>query len=197
MKRAALERAAERYRMASEAVESLAKANSYNEFSTAWFNFLMAWKGIYTLLEQGAKDAPESKQWFAAKRKIREEDPLLEYLYQARNAEEHGLSRTWRSSTGEVLVKVTPGQNISHSKDPITGQFTVFDADTGEPLEMVQQTSAGPALVLIRNRNKEYGPPIGHLGEVVDITPTGVAAAGLVYMQSLLIEAESLGTQSE
>ena len=43
------------------------------------------------MLELGAKGIPKSTEWLNAKVQIQKNDPLLKYMYEARNDDEHGL----------------------------------------------------------------------------------------------------------
>lgn len=55
MKPSALERADSPLRVAKRALAELGMAYGNDEIADHWFVFLTAWKGIYRVLEQGAK----------------------------------------------------------------------------------------------------------------------------------------------
>ena len=194
MKPSAVEIVKSRLRVASEALRDLNTADTYDQFFDAWFVFLTAWKSIYTTLEQGAKPSPQSMQWFGGKARERKNDALLQYLFQARNDEEHGLKRSVEHGGGTQLYDVTPGQKISMLADPIYGKMRAVDVQTGQPLNLINEQPAGPTLAVVEDRNhKKYYPPIGFLGEIlVDSSPIGVAEAALKYMELLVDEAEGL-----
>jgi hypothetical protein len=183
-----------RLRVADGALSDLKNANSYDQFFDAWFIFLTAWKGIYTVLEQGAKPLPQSMQWFGEKAKERRSDPLLQYLFQARNVEEHGLKRSIEHGGGAHLYAVTPGQNITMQINPATGRGRGIDFDTGLPLELLNEQPPGPTLAFIKDRNgKVCAPPIIHLGnQLKDMSPIGVAEIALSYITELVGEAALL-----
>lgn len=91
MDRKALQKAESRLRIAKKAVADLESSKTFNDFSDNWYVFLTSAKNVYTVLEQGSKTSPQSRQWFGTKNKARKSDPLLQYLYEARNDDEHGL----------------------------------------------------------------------------------------------------------
>jgi hypothetical protein len=66
-------------------------AKSYAEFKSGWSDFLLAAGRIYTKLEQGAKSNSKSSAWFGARKHERRTDPLLTYIWHARNVDKHGL----------------------------------------------------------------------------------------------------------
>ena len=75
-------------------------ATNYADFEAAWTDFLVSTNAIYTILEVGAKGSPQSRQWFGRKKIERRNDPLLQYLHQARNADEHGMAPVADRSRG-------------------------------------------------------------------------------------------------
>ena len=84
------------------------KANTdINAVMEAWGDFLIAAGAVYSKLEQGAKGHPASEPWFGAKKAQRKADPLLAYLHQARNVEEHGITppHRWRAPS----IVIPPG----------------------------------------------------------------------------------------
>ena len=156
--------------------------------------FLTAWKGIYTVFEQGAKTSPQSKQWFGAKATQRRGDTLLQYLYQARNDEEHGLTKSIKLSGGTYLYERGEEKRIQVQPGIMPGTVRAIDPDTGRALKLISQTPPGPTLARVRDRsNKIYGAPIFHLGEhIADTTPIGVAQAALKYTAKMIDEAAAL-----
>ena len=185
-----------RLRVATQALDDLRNCTKYDDFFDRWFIFLAAWKGIYTTLEQGAKASPQSRQWFGAKKEERKKDPLLQYLFQARNDEEHGLAQSVAPSEGQALYAI-PDAGVENRKlrlevDTLTGKQRLL-RDDGGPIELIQEHPPGPALQTVKGRDKDqYAPPMAHLGQTIDMTPIGVATAGLGYMVALISEAERL-----
>src|SRR5690606_6082168 len=106
-------KAQDRFRIARKAFERMQSWQEFHDLEDEWFTFLRARKAIYTILEQGAKADPKSTMWFGKKNAARRRDPPLQYLYQARNDDEHGLTdntkrvparSTWGKMTGDVAT---------------------------------------------------------------------------------------------
>lgn len=80
-----------RLRLARTHASALRACKSHDEFTDTWYQFLVTYKNVYTALEQAAKGSAQSRQWFGGKKNERRDDPLLQYLFQARDADEHGI----------------------------------------------------------------------------------------------------------
>ena len=180
-----------RLRSASRAYAELCAAEDFETFADHWTSFLVAWKGVYTVIEQGAKVSPQSRQWFAVKKAERIADPLLQYLFEARNDEEHGLAQTVKESgsadrTHEMLRDV-PELHVRIGLP--SGRIQLFGPDRN-PAGYLQHLPPGPRLQTVNARGgRVYRPPMSHLGRQVDASPLGVAAAGLAYVDALVSEA--------
>lgn len=186
-----------RLRVATQTLNELNRCTNHDDFSDRWFVFITSWKSIYTVLEEGAKASPQCRQWFGAKKAERRKDPLLQYLFQARNDEEHGLAQSVQPSGGVQLYSIpdvgVPNRQMRIEIDPVTGRSKAVRNDGG-PITLIQESPPGPSLQVVTGRgNVQYGPPIAHLGKMLDdISPAGVATVGLNYVGALISEAESI-----
>lgn len=194
----ALSIAQSRLRIARSAVETAKNASSFDEFSDAWFIFLTAWKGIYTVLEQGSKESPKSRQWFGGKKAERKKTTLLQYLFEARNDEEHGLAKSVVPYGHTVLYQLerpsTGVEMMNFEFDESTGDYNLISSDI--PVTKEQEVR-GPTLVTVKDRGgKELHPPIGLPERPHDITPIGVAMAALDYATAMIDEARMLHATS-
>jgi hypothetical protein len=193
---AAIAKANSRLRTAKKAIEDLTGCNDYDTFSDTWYTFLVAAKGIYTILEQGAKSSAQARQWFGAKSKERRSDPLLQYLYQARDDDEHGLSRVVEHVPGALGIGVSkPGFSNAIRLDGSIGpggtlQITSLD---GLPV-LVEQTLPHVRLIRVHGRDKKpYDPPEQHLGaKLASNLPVPVAKLALSYFEGIFAEAAAL-----
>lgn len=196
----AISKAKSRLRNVEGQLTELQNATSYIEFCDHWYLFLTAWKGIYTILEQGAKASPQARQWFGAKQSERRTDDLLQYVYQARNDDEHGLDTATNLDPGYVAIgiKTNPAEKMSMSIDEIRFDANGFKVSgvkdsNGNPIPVVTEVR-GPHPVLIPVRDiggKIYPPPIMHLGnKLPDKEPLTIAKAAYAYACDFLSEAE-------
>jgi hypothetical protein len=89
MDRRAAERARSEYDRAVQSIDALESCNTPADVKTYWSAFLAAAGRVYSELQQGAKVSASSKNWFGTKVSQRRSNPLLQYLWHARNADEH------------------------------------------------------------------------------------------------------------
>jgi hypothetical protein len=111
----ALAAARTRLARAKNAVAGLDKATTVEEMHSGWWAFLLAADGIYSKLEQGAKGTSKSEPWFGKVKHLRKTDPLLLYIHQARNSDEHGIEDSSFTAVGTTSihpdVTITEGPN--------------------------------------------------------------------------------------
>jgi hypothetical protein len=196
MKREAIEKARERLARASDAIGRLEQKEAFDTFVSDWTDFLLASNSIYTVLEQGAKTSAQSRQWFGRKKNQRRADPLLQYLHQARNADEHGLE--------QIIQRGEQTLNIDFKKGyrPKTGQIKMSDGTvfqlppTPENAEGMIITLRAYALARVKDTRygNEFDPPTEHLGKPLENpdSPLHAAKLALAYQASLIEEAERL-----
>jgi hypothetical protein len=126
MRRIAIERAREKFDLArNHAAELRSTSKDYRTVRDNWTGFLIASNRVFTLLEQGSKSSPESVRWFAKHRELRKSDPLLSYLHQARNADEHGLAHITQKMTSrlELVARDQVVAELENLKSDKTGQL--------------------------------------------------------------------------
>lgn len=204
----ALVKALSRLRVVQKAVADLEICKDYDAFSDIWYTFLVAAKNVYTVLEQGAKTTPQSRQWFGSKNQQRKNDPLLRYVTEARNDDEHGLEPISTYVPSVLNIGVTRSGTSSHMKDENGNVFigcgTAYSfvgakphrlpgmqALDGKPI-LVEDTQAHVKLVRVHDRSRNpHDPPTSHLGEKIDgSSPLVVAKAMTSYLETLVAEAQ-------
>lgn len=194
MKPEAIKIARSRLRNASRALKDLENATDPEEFADYWTVFLTSWKAVYTILEQGSKVSPQSRQWFGSKKAERKADPLLQYLFEARNDEEHGLVQSvTHTDAHRHLMRATKEITSIRLVMAPDGRVVGAIGPDGEPCaEIVQYVPPGPELRSVSARGGiVYHPPTKHLGADVDVSVIGTATAALKYAHELVDEAET------
>lgn len=191
----AIIKAKSRLRVAEKALAELAASQQYEEFSDTWYTFLVATKNVYTVLEQGSKVTPQSRQWFANVRQARKDDELLQYLFEARNDDEHGLDNSTEHVPGSLAIGVArEGYSNSVRLNGTLGPGGSFNVESldGKPV-LIEQTLPHARLVSVQARgNRTINPPLSHLGvRLHDTSPVAVATLGLTYLTALVDDAES------
>lgn len=206
----ALRKARLRYNVALSNAQALQTTTSFEDFSQHWYVFLHAAKGIYTTLEQGAKATPQARQWFGRKNQERKDDPLLRYISEARNDDEHGIEDAVERAPSKLEFGVSDpdfsafmrdqrGNTFAGSGAAVTFVGKMPTADEmpdltpldGKPVKIVF-TPERPVLKAVHDRmRRSYDPPTDHLGKQLKSgSPQEVARLTVDYLADLLQEAE-------
>lgn len=161
-----------------------------------WIDFLVAWKGTYTKVQQAAKDTPQELQWFGGRNTQRKSDQVLQYLFQARNDEEHGLVKSASLEPGRAVFRMTKDgpdpQLVFENNRPAK----IVDA-TGEVIaELLAQQAIVAELHAVKDRSGNVIPPPAAL-DGSPLNPVTVADLGLRYLEALIAKAEAMSKPEE
>jgi hypothetical protein len=192
----AIAKAKSRMRVAEKALSELKVSSEYEVFSDTWYTFLVAEKSVYTVLEQGAKISPQSRQWFGKVKQIRRDDELLQYLFEARNDDEHGLESSTVHVPGSLSIGVARegySRSMRFSGSIGMGGALNIESLDGKPV-LIEETLPHVRLINVMARgNRTIPPPTTHRGSpLADHSPVNVAELGFVYLAELVAEAELL-----
>lgn len=193
MKQIAVDKACKRLAKASMCLESIEASRSFDEFESAWTDLLIALDDIHTILQQGAKTSPQSRQWYGGKKTERRKDPLLSYLHQARNADKHGIEPIASHKPGGV--KISKGARPTFIlKTAVNHGKASFEL---HPIEGPGMEIIPPSAELIPVRFDRFGdvfePPTKHLGSILpDVSPLAIARIGFKYHETLVQAASQL-----
>jgi hypothetical protein len=196
MKKIAIDKAQARLAKARESLARVDASRNFAEFESAWTDFLTATNSIYSVLEQGAKHDPRSRQWFGGKKNERRKDALLSYLHQARNADEHGIEPVAKRNPGHIAIG-RHGEAV-HIKELIVGSDGQFRGEfipVNGRLPTIEIANPHAELVTVRDDRfgDSFDPPTEHLGLILaDRSPLGVARLGFAYHAALVDAAASL-----
>lgn len=194
----AVYKAQSRLRLSEKALKELSLCKSHQEFEDIWYNFLVASKNVYTVLEQGSKSSAQSRQWFGGKSDERRNDPLLAYLFHARDDDEHGLNAITEFKHGSLNIGVKrPGFSNSFYLEDVTiidGKITIQKIESldNKPV-LIEQRAPHTVLATVTSRGNKYAPPTEHKGTLLETNlPIPVAALGFAYLKELVEEAKTL-----
>jgi hypothetical protein len=192
----AIVKARQRLQLATDKLREAENASNYDSFSGAWYFFLIAAKNVYTTLEQGSKVSAQSRQWFGGKKNERKSDPLLQYLFQARDDDEHGLEDVTTHHPGMTAFGVAaPGfsraVSIKASTDA-AGKLTVHKLESRDQKPILIHHIPPHAVLkpVIGRGNIAYNPPTTHMGAALpDSLPITVGKAARAYLETLVSDA--------
>lgn len=198
VKKIAILKARVRLAKAGSSYQSLSVAASYEAISDDWTNFLLAANSIFSILEKGAKDNPQSRQWYGGKKKEGKLDPLIRYINQARNADEHGIEPVTELKGGYLsILPSEEGPTIIQRIVILPSHIEVTTPQGYYPPELSLTPNR---VVLIPVYDDRYGgawyqPPKEHLGRPIeDDSIVGIAELTISYLSSLIDEAEGFAS---
>jgi hypothetical protein len=149
-----------------------------NEARRFWSAFLTHANRVFSKLQQGSKIG-SSQPWYGGIIRERRTDPLLQYIHQARDADEHGDVLLGQDT---VVRHVAPGVRILVTHDAI--------ATGGPPLGSFMDLPV-LSLLPVKTRSGTYPPPTSHLGQPIYPSIQVVASATLAYLVQIMAEAKS------
>jgi hypothetical protein len=166
------------------------RAALYSAFSREWETFLHTAGLVYSKLGEGAVGCGVSTNWIARKRQDRKADPLLQYVHQARNGEEHGLEPSIEHA---YRVVVTPGVMEEYfARFEPNGDMILLNSDMEPAAKSLPLTGALRSVT-----NSKFGdvfpPPTMHLGLLLgEPSAFEVARLAISYLEGLITEATQL-----
>jgi hypothetical protein len=192
MKPQGVEKARYYLNKAKAALERVRVSRNFEQFSDAWVDFLAALNSVHSKLEAASEGNPKSYQWMSKKIHIRRKDPLLLYLHQARNAEEHGIEDVAEDAGIGVSVL---GTGYIKSMVIVGGKVVSADFGHGPIPKIIERPKGGARLVSVRN--SKYGdvfdPPTEHLGKPLQArSVTELGQIAIDYHAALIDDAAKL-----
>lgn len=192
MKVAAVEKSKERLRRAADAIADIEKARTQDEFRDAWERFLVATKAIGEVLRTGARGDAASEAALAALWEKVRDDPLLGYLIEARNVEEHGLERSADYQDATLMIG-RGGESFMLNGTIGAGGTLMITPMRGSKVTVHQTPQETRLLPVTDKRGRVWAVPTQHLGKAVDDpSPATIAKLGLAYFQTLVREAAAM-----
>jgi hypothetical protein len=184
----AIDAARTEYTRAADSLAVVATTNDFPTLEKHWASFLVSAGRVFTKLEQGAKVSSKIKAWWGNNLHQRRTDPLLRYLWHARNADEHTLQRINQ-------LQAAQAQGIEPTKEDIDQLERAMKNETRPwaPLGVVLWTPEHVLLLPVLDRGIRYDPPKEHLGKPIDNgSPAHIGGIALAYLDAMLKEAEAL-----
>jgi len=181
-----------RLRICQETLPKLESCEAYEDFELLWYTFLCAAKSVYTVLEQGAKNSAQSRQWFGNLNRKRREDPFLLYMSEARNSDEHGIEPVTQFVDKAFLGGVSRlGSSRDMTLNMVNGIVEITSNDGRPVYSEIKQ--AYIKLSRIHTRSGILHPPDRHLGQDISgIFPYDAAFLMVEHLTSVLEQAKSL-----
>jgi hypothetical protein len=196
----AIEKAGIRLHAMRRALGDLAAQSTPLEFSSDWYVFVTAANGVYEVLKKGVEHDGGSSAWVEENVKVAcEADPLLKYMFEARNDDEHGLAKSVKHMQTFAGVFVPQG----HGDGVVEFDMRVREDGTAEIRNVVSTfKDVAPTQVekyemvlapVTSRRGQVYDPPTVHRGAPLeDKSPLAVARLTYSHLEGLVSRAREL-----
>lgn len=169
----------------ARSITDIEAATTYAEVADAWERFIFAASTFYSALQQGAKSNGAANAWFGRMKHERRIDPLLQYVHQARNAEEHGIAPITSPTNSKIHLTEKDSEVTLRSN----GRSWDVISQSGAVLYPMERAKL--ATVRDDRYHDSFDPPQTHLGApILDQSPLGVARLAQAHLISVLKQAE-------
>jgi hypothetical protein len=180
IKQIALDQATRRLEEAKEAISTLARTPDFREMEVAWSRFLISSNGVYAKVEQASKSNAKSKEWYRRKKDYRKSDPLLLYLHQARNSDEHSVELITARHIDSIELSGGGSYTVDGKYGANIGFFTVSEG----PSPSTKVNNPHIQLSSVHDRSKVFDPPKEHMGQpITDNSVIGIASLFIAYLE--------------
>lgn len=177
-----------------ESIAKMRAARAHADLERAWIDLLGYLTKVWNKTEASLKGDPKFYNSPITKRvrDDRSNDPLLVYLAQARNADEHGVEALTEHHPGSIAINsVKQGGALYIRHLEIRNGQMHLDAPGGARIEHHPPRTVAVDVV---NRKVRYPVPGTHLGQpITDKSLMGLAALGVSYYAAMLADLESAG----
>jgi hypothetical protein len=192
---ARIEGARLRFLSAHSAFERFQTARTIFDQRREWSTFLSELSATFNQVLRATKQHGKASAWAGRKKAERKDDPLLQYLAQARHSENHAIGQS-AADTLRLSVKLNhggPDVAVQAGALVMRGPFHTHSA----------KASQGISLIDVLNEGKWYPPPKSHLGQPLGDSedwfrgtdPIVVGGLGLRWFEGLIAEAEEMLTK--
>ena len=194
------------YRNAHNAYLELAQAGTHDDIQSRWANFLRHAGSVIHSLEGGTREPASLKQWYGVERAKAKRTPFLQYMYQARNAEEHNSlptlgARSIRTSIdgeGQTFILKNATVGIVIGDNGIDFAPEMLESEAGKRPFLKDCTSV-PIVTEIfdEKHNNRFAVPVEYQGEALDpASPRLFAQKYLGYLLDLITRVPKPDAQS-
>jgi hypothetical protein len=189
-----LSRAKLKHEEADYALHQLKCSLRFDVMHAHWMQFLIAAHGAQMALERVAQATAEGRQWWGGIKRRRKADPLLNYMFQARHAAEHGIEDLLAPGPNpRGLPHIPECTHILTSKHSEQGCYSMIDH--GDGTKSRRRVSPPDAILLPVHNDKwdqSFLPPRTHLGKPLRrLTPLRAGQLWLVEIRRLVEDAET------
>lgn len=175
---------------ASKELEAIIRSTSLVDFELHWKNFLQKIENVWVKSERECQGVKNTFQpWQGQYTRLRRNDPLLSYLKNARDADNHSIQELINNTVkGLTISPAIPGNH------PITGLTIINNkvVNYKGSVPLLVQSETRIECVSIRNNGVIYPLPTYHRGQLIkdNHNPVNLAKLGLSFYKQYLSDIE-------
>lgn len=176
--------------LAADLLEEMSRAQNLDQMEALWKRFLHHLDRVWNKAEAHYSSSPKWDNWRGKYISQRRKDPLLSYLINARNVDEHSIAEIAQQLPGMFMIN-PPQFGGTLKIDRLTienGIIEEFRSSTGakiyfEPSQL--------RLLPVTNHGRTYNPPTMHQGRPINPNDVlGAAQLGISFYREFLSAAE-------
>lgn len=173
---------------ARKSMTALKASKDFSEVENHWADFLVAAGRAFTKLEQGSKKSGKSQAWWGRILHKRRNEPLLCYLWHARNVDEHTLQQVTQRHPGGTSAIAPTEHDLKMLRRAVGIENTPHTVIGVYKFSLPQVM-----LVDVVDKGVRYSAPAGNPGsELTKMTPTQAGDIAIVFIEIMLKEATEL-----
>jgi hypothetical protein len=164
---------------------AMAAAGSIEDMEIEWRSYLNHIEKVWVKVERCCQHARGTfEPWQGGYRKLRREDPLLRYLKQCRDADNHSIQDLAAVEPGSWGINPAFGNTLHINRLEIrNGRIAHY---SGSPIK-IEVMPPQPIVVRVKNHGEWHDPPKIHLGKSVNTAnPLFLARAGLDFYEGYI-----------
>ncbi len=168
---------------ANASIEGMRGSRNLDELEEKWKDFLHCLERAWNKLNSCQKRNPSWDGWIGRYRSLRSSDPLLAYLKNARDADEHTVQTISHREPGGVTINPATGDSLFIKEMRIIDGKIWINSPQRLKLGF---TPAKIGLLEVKNKGIVYPVPTIHLGKAINPKNIiGIAEAGFAFYERL------------
>lgn len=165
-------------------IEAMQKAQNLDDFEEHWTMYLHHLERIWQKSKAHFEKSPKWNGWQGPFLKIRKYDPLITYLRNARNVEQHTVAEITTRSEAGFSINPGPSGSVHIKRLEIRQNHIFLDANDDIVITFHPERVK---LINVINEGKTYTPPTSHQGERIDPNNViDIAKKGANFYQNFL-----------
>ncbi|MDH2400775.1 hypothetical protein QCM77_12600 [Bradyrhizobium sp. SSUT18] len=169
-------------------ISEMSRTTTPEQIEKTWTDFLSHSQRFFSKLAAATTEG-ESAAWFGRVKHERKTDDLMQYVHQARHADEHGLEKIAAPTDASITIDpIRAGESVTIKKMAAADGVLRIEGENAK----VQFNPANAILHPVINSGRLYDPPTVHSGKPwTENNAQAVAKAALTFMERVSEEGKA------